>query len=105
MNTQDDERISMQFVMISAVQDPDAEHKEKLGGAHVCCWIKDQSPRNAAYIAKGWIEDAGWIVQDIDEHYPVTADDFADKPESAQYYEQALTDGEAFVYHVFPPES
>ena len=92
----------MQFVLIAASQDPDAEHDERFGGAHVCCWIKDQSPRNAAHIAKGWIEEAGWIVEEIEEQYPITAADYEDKPESAQYFEQALIDSEVFVYHVFP---
>ena len=94
----------MQFVLIAAIQDPEAEHDEEYGGAYVSCWIKDQTLRNALHIAKGWIQDAGWFVEEIEEQYPVTAEDYTDKPDSAQYYAQALIDGEVFVYHVFPAE-
>ncbi len=92
----------MQFLVISAFQDPETEHDESYGGAHVSCWIKDQTERNAAHIARGWIEEIGWIVDSIEEHYPIAEEDYSDRPESFQYFEQAQTDGEVFVFNVFP---
>lgn len=102
MNADKDERIPMQFLVISAFQDPETEHDESYGGAHVSCWIRDQTERNAPHIARGWIEECGWIVDTIEEHYPITAEDYSDRPDSFQYFEQALTDGEVFVFNVFP---
>ena len=92
----------MQFLVISAFQDPDTEHAESYGGAHVSCWIKDQTVRNAPHIARGWIEENGWIVDTIEEHYPITEEDYSVPSDSLQYFEQAQTDGEVFVFHVFP---
>lgn len=102
MNTGEDERVPMQFLVISAFQNPDTEHDETYGGAHVSCWVKDQTARNATLIARGLIEENGWIVDTIEEHYPITEEDYSNTSESLQYFEQAQTDGEVFVFHVFP---
>ena len=51
----------MQYLIVSAAQDPTYKHKKSFGGAQVGSWIKNQTKKNAYLIAKGWIEDQGWV--------------------------------------------
>src|SRR5205809_6080471 len=46
---------------VEAAQDPTFCHEKQFGGATVGCWIKDQTKKNAYLVAKGWIEDHGWV--------------------------------------------
>ena len=63
------ERIPMQYLMIDAAQDPTFAHDKKYGGAAVGCWIRNQTKKNAFLIAKGWIEEHGWVVLCLDEQH------------------------------------
>ena len=67
--------------------------------AEVHCWIKEQTQANAMYIAAGMIAEHGWFVQEVIEHEAATRADFADG-DYLQYYEQAVTDGEVFLYEI-----
>jgi hypothetical protein len=67
--------------------------------AEVHCWIKDQTQRNAMHIAAGWVAEHGWAIGELVEQRPVTRKDFADT-EYLQYFEQALLDGEVFLYEI-----
>ncbi len=96
------ERIPMQHLLIDAVQDPTFTHKEECGGAAVACWIKNQTRKNAYLIAKGWIEEHGWVVLSLDEQQPVSEENYRASNKGKQYFEQALIDEEVFVYHTFP---
>jgi hypothetical protein len=96
------ERIPMQYLIIDAVQDPTFAHKKFYGGAAVGCWIKNQTKKNAYLIARGWIEDQGWVSLSLDDQYPVSDDDYKTKSEGKQYFERALIDEEVFVFHIFP---
>lgn len=102
MNDISQTRIPMQYLIIDAEQNEDFEHSERLGGASVGCWIKNQTEENAYLISKGIIEKSGWKVIRLDEQYPISEADYGDKPEGREYFEQALTDEEVFVFHTFP---
>ncbi|MDF7802052.1 hypothetical protein P4C99_21450 [Pontiellaceae bacterium B1224] len=95
------ERIPMQFLTFEGVQDPSIQHDEKFGGAFINCWIKDQTTQNAIYIAKGCIEDEGWIVLELNDHRIVTDEDYNEGHDGREYYEQALIDEEVFFFHTF----
>jgi hypothetical protein len=99
------DRIPMQYLIIEAAQDPTYAHEERLGGAMVGCWIKDQTRRNAYYIAKGWIEDSGWVSLELKEQYLVTESDYEDNDEGKPYFEQALIDEQVFVFFTCPPDA
>lgn len=96
------ERIPMQYLIVEAAQDPTFCHEKQFGGATVGCWIKDQTKRNAYLVAKGWIEDHGWVPLSLEDQYPVSAERYEGNAEGRQYFEQALTDGEVFVFHTSP---
>jgi len=92
----------MQYLILAAAQDPTYAHEKEYGGAHVGCWIKNQTKRNAFSIAKGWIEDSGWVPLSLEDQHPVSVETYADNHESRHYFEQALIDEEVFVFHMFP---
>jgi hypothetical protein len=92
------ERIPMQYLVINAAQDPSFAHEAEYGGANVGCWIKNQTKKNAYLIAKGWIEEHGWVVLSLEEQYPVSGEKYRGKAEDRQYYEQALVDEEVLSF-------
>jgi hypothetical protein len=96
------QRVPMQYLIIDAAQDPTYAHEKQYGGATVGCWIKNQTKKNAHLIAKGWIEDHGWVPLSLEDQYPVSEETYRDKPEGRQYFEQALIDDEVFVFFTFP---
>jgi len=91
------DRIPMQYLIIDAVPDPTFEHKEDHAGATVGCWIKEQTTKNAYHISRGWIEENGWVVLNLDEQYPITEQAYEDEPDGKEYFEQAQIDGEVFA--------
>jgi hypothetical protein len=104
-------RIPMQYVRVAAERmEFDVEGGEpvrpnedpEMGdakNAEVHCWIKDQTQRNAMHVAAGWIAEHGWVVLEVLDQQPVTRADFTDT-EYLQYFEQALTDSEVFLYEL-----
>jgi hypothetical protein len=68
--------------------------------AFASCWINDPTRDRAFDKAINIIRDQGWNVEEILEDYPISKEDYADKPEGLEYYEQALLDGEVVVFFV-----
>lgn len=98
------DRIPMQFLIIGAAQDPTFSHEEDYGGASVGCWIKNQTRKNAYLVAKGWIEDHGWVPLSLEDQHPVSKADYDDDTKGRRYFEQALTDEEVFVFYTWPTQ-
>jgi hypothetical protein len=96
------QRIPMQYLIVDAAQDPTFLHETEYAGATVGCWIKNQTKKNAFLIAKGWIEDLGWLVISLKEQYPVSEETYRQKSEGWQYFEQALIDDEVFAFFTAP---
>lgn len=96
------ERIPMQYLIIDAAQDPTHHHDKEYGGATVGCWIKNQTKKNAYLIAKGWIEENGWVPLSLEDQISVSERDYEGKAEGRKYYDQALIDDEVFVFYTSP---
>jgi hypothetical protein len=110
-------RLSMQYMRVAAERlefevdgapaVPTGDEDADMAGAkeaEVHCWIRDQTHRNAMHVAAGWIAEHGWVITEVVEQRPVTRTDFADT-EYLQYFEQALTDSEVFLYEIEEAES
>lgn len=94
-------RIPMQFLLLAAEQVVESGTPET---CDVGCWIADQTRTNAFHIAFGWVSGNGWEVLEVLEHHPVTRADYAgDEDHLLPYYEQAITDGEVFLYEIDDP--
>jgi hypothetical protein len=83
---------------------PAADHPERdrLGEAYVCCWIDRRTLASADKAARRDIRRQKWQVLDRECGDVVTADDYDSNGEWLEYYEQALTDKEVFVYYRSP---
>jgi hypothetical protein len=102
MPSDEHQRIPMHYLIIEAVQDPMHRHEEEYAGASVGCWIKNQTRKNACLIAKGWIEEHGWVVLSLEDQQVVSEGDYTDKSEGREYFEQALVDEQVFVFNTWP---
>lgn len=99
-------RVPMQYVIVQAERLPldnvtESDEPDELRGAtraEVHCWIKDQTHRNGLHIIAGTVAEHGWVVTEIVEQAAVVRDDF--EGEYLQYYEQALTESEVFLYEI-----
>jgi len=96
------ERIPMQYLILDAAQAPSVHHQKKYAGAQVGCWIKNQTKKNAYLVAKGRIEEQGWVVLSLEVQRPVTAETYKNNPEGRRYFGQALLDDEVFVFFTHP---
>jgi hypothetical protein len=95
-------RVPMQLLVLAAERDPDAEgpkDEDAADRALIYCWIKGQTRMNAIHIAVGSVNETDWIVTDLKEHQAVKREDFAGD-DFEQYFDQALTDEEVFLYLV-----
>jgi hypothetical protein len=98
-------RVPMQYVIVQAERLPlevaESDEPDELRGAtraEVHCWIKDQTHRNGLHIIAGTVAEHGWVVTEIVEQAAVSRDDF--EGEYLQYFEQALTESEVFLYEI-----
>jgi len=96
-------KIPVQFLQFEAERESDEDSETEPEFASVRCWISAQTRTNAVHVATGWIGDNGWRVMNLIEQCAVTRADYEDSDER-RYYEQALTDGEVFVFEVDGPE-
>ena len=76
----------------------------EFGGAYISCWIKAASIATARTLAELAIQENKWIVQELEESYPIKQEDYEKDDVSLEYYQQAETDGEVYVYDTWPNE-
>ena len=69
-------------------------------GAIVACWVQRATQIEALSVARGWIGDEDWAITATEYAALITRD--TQLPDGGQYFEQAQTDGEVFVFYTFP---
>lgn len=92
----------MYYLMFHAVPLSKNPEAASVGGAYVSCWIERATLSEADNVARSWIGSEQWHVDDREEAYSIDRSDYRDDNPSLQYYEQALIDGEVFVFHSYP---
>jgi hypothetical protein len=70
------------------------------GGATVGCWVQRETQREAESVARAWIGDQHWTITSLEEASIITRD--TQLPAGLQYFEQAETDGEVFIFYTSP---
>jgi hypothetical protein len=98
----DEDRILMQYLILSAEPQAGTPASDEYGGAHVGCYIKDQTSLGAFDLAKKMIQEYGWNVLELEEQYSISAQTYENKSDGKEYFEQALIDGEVIVFYTFP---
>lgn len=99
-------RVPMQVVRIEVKQQPDFGHEQKYAGAHVDCYIKDQTAKNALFIAIWTVQASGWDLVKVERQYEVDQSSFdGEHAGNFQYYQRAMVDEEVFVFYTFGAEA
>lgn len=61
------------------------------------------TPFDAEERARRNIFDEGWIIESLDNLEPIERDFYAADDDGLVHFDQALVDGETFVFHTWPP--
>lgn len=97
--------VTIFYLQYEATPHPESVHFEACGGAYVNCWVNAASAPLAHKIAARAIVDNGWMIVSIEERgYEVTEQWYTDDYEMLEYFEQAVNDGECYVFNQWPVE-
>ena len=97
--------MAIYYIRYEAKPTPESELFNDCGGAFINCWVKAKSEAAAIKATTEAIEENCWNIVSIDEECRViTEKSFSGGPEGLEYYEQAASDGECYVYHQWPNE-
>ena len=94
----------MFYLQYACIPSPTSDDCDEIGGAYISCWIKALSIEAASTMAEVAIKENDWIVQKLEESYPIKKEDYGIDDASLEYYQQAEIDGEVYVYHTWPNE-
>jgi hypothetical protein len=89
----------MWYFLIRASPKPGTELAKEAGGAYINCWVNFQLEEGAEYLAKFYIEQAGWKPEETEESNWVERESYEDYPENLQYFLEAEADGASFVFN------
>ena len=89
----------MWLLTIRAVPKPESELAHESGVAYVSCWVNFQLQDGAEILAKHYIDQAGWLPEEVEDVAWVEADGYADDPKHAIYHSEAETEGVILVFH------
>ena len=92
------------FFQIEALPSPEHPEYDKIGGAIVNCWIRVESPTEAQDIVQRELADTFWIIESMNGPKLRTKKDYEVDETDLEFFMQAQTDGEVFVFHQYPPE-
>ena len=89
------------FVLLAHPNPTNAEYGE-IDGAYVSCWVNEPTEALAERRARQTIEELGWDVDERDQGYMVSRDDYEASSESLERFDQALVDGCVLTFHRWP---
>jgi hypothetical protein len=93
------------FMTFTARPDTDAEDLRRTGVAYVNAWVEASSEADAVARATRQIAEAQWIVESVDRIIRLSRNDYETSDPALSYFDQALIDGEVFVFHTWSPGS
>ena len=92
------------YFMFEVVPDAEGDNFVNYGGAFVACWVRGETVEDAQDIAINAISTDGWAIKSIEESFIAEHEFYADEPELRSAYEQALSEGESYIYYTWTPE-
>lgn len=72
------------------------------GGAFVNCWVDEDNLNKAERMAKEVIASEGWEVTQVEEAYPIRAEDYENNEEGLRHYYEAQVTNLALVFCTWP---
>lgn len=73
-----------------------------VGEAYVNCWINQETLDLAEAVARNSISEENWEVIETEEVTIIEESDYEEGDPDLAYFQQAITDGEVFVFNVCP---
>ena len=92
----------MHYLQFEATPRPEHPEASKLGGAFVNCWVVAPSASEAEALARVYMREQLWDIESLAEYYVNDRALYDDDSTGLQYFEQALIDGEVYVFHTYP---
>lgn len=97
--------MTVYYIVYEAKPTPESELFNDCGGAFINCWVKAKSETIAIKTTAEAIRENYWEIVAVEEGCRlITEKNYSDDPERLEYYEQAASDGECYVYHQWPNE-
>ena len=89
----------MFFFMFLAHPKPTHADYGTIDGAYVACWVNEPVETAAEHMAREAIEALGWDVEEREDGFPVSLEDYEPNSQSRAMYEQATVDGVVLSFH------
>lgn len=84
----------------------DNEDFATVGGAYANCFVEAEDETEATEIVQEYFRINHWMVLSLEDGPFLTeADDYEDDPEWLEYFNEAVSEGECFIFHEWPPEA
>ena len=92
----------MFFITLEAAPKPTHARYGEIDGAFVSCWVNEPTAHLAEQVARAGIDSAGWDALVVDERRSVIREEYIEKPEALEYFDQASIDGLVLTFHTWP---
>jgi len=93
----------MMFMQFSCIPAESSAATDAFAEAIINCWINREDRAEAESLARSVIADQGWCVENLEDHYTITREDYADghSREGLEAYDNAERDGHSFICHTY----
>ncbi len=93
------------YIQYEAEPLPESQEFEACGGAYVNCWVHAESEQEAERVTSDAIGEAGWRILSVEEECcEVSEDWYSEDEEGREYYQQAISEGNCYVFYQWPVE-
>ena len=92
----------MFFLRYDALPGKTHPDRATVGDTYICCWIDRKTLATADRVARRHIKSEKWEILERDAGEKVTEQDYEDGDNGLDFYRQALTDGDVYVFHTSP---
>jgi hypothetical protein len=89
------------FLVFLAHPKPSSDDYGSVDGAYVSCWVNEPVASAAELVARQFIDDAGWDIQELDEAHPISENHYSASDPGREKADQARIDGIVVTFHVW----
>jgi len=93
------------YIQYESIPTSESNDYKGTGGAFINCWIKATSIEAAKNMAENSINENNWKILSLEESFLVNEEHYKENDESREFYQQAVIDGEVYVYHSWTNEA
>lgn len=97
--------MKIHYLYYEARPKPGSDRFETVGGAFVSCWIRAFDQNSAENAALADMDSRDFEPIALLEARVVIRNDYRNQLDWLEYFEEAESDGESFLYNAWPPEA